>query len=101
MIDPVKLPAENLRDFFDVEEFTVSIAQKLNEVISVISGSENEDTLEQDLYNLVETWKEEASELNRHPEMFPGFSKEVCSAIANDKIHCCSEIMRIIRERKK
>jgi hypothetical protein len=99
MIDQIKMPVENLDNFFDIEEFTTSIAQKLNEVISFINDqTEDSPSFEEGLYKLIESWKQEADLLSNNPEEFPGFSPEVCAAIAKNKIHCCSEIITLIKE---
>jgi hypothetical protein len=100
MINPLKIPSENLEDFFDVNEFATNTALKLNEVIAEINALE-ESTFEDELYALIETWKKEASELEDHPDMFPGFSPEICTAIARSKRHCCTEILKLIGEYTK
>lgn len=75
------------------------MADKLNEVITELNNLNHEDDFfESELYALINTWKSEAAQLDEHPEMFPGFSPEVCKAIARDKIHCCSELLKLIEE---
>ena len=99
MIEPLKIPSENLEDFFDVNNFVTDMALKLNDVINEINKFDVEgNTFEDGLYALIETWKKEAAELESHPDIFLGFSKEVCTAIALSRKHCCSEIMKLIQE---
>jgi hypothetical protein len=92
--------SEPVKDFPDVDSRLTEMALKLNELVfafnKAASEDEGEDPFIKDLLELIETWKEEAQELENHPENFIGFNKEVCSAIALDKIHCCSEIVKLL-----
>ena len=99
MIDPLPIPSECFEDYTDLDTAFTDMAKKLNEVISIMNKIivEEGTSFEDELYVLVETWKKEAAELE-NPEMFPGFSREVCSAIARDKIHCGSELLKLIQE---
>ena len=93
MIEPFKIPPEQSGNAL------FGLVTKLNEVIAELNSLiPEESTFETELNDLIDTWKKEATELQEHPELFQGFSQEVCTAIARNKIHCCAELLKLIEE---
>lgn len=94
MIEPFISPGQS------EAEVISGLITKLNEVITELNLSlpSEESTFETELNDLIDTWKKEAIELEEHPELFHGFSREVCTAIARNKIHCCAELLKLIEE---
>lgn len=99
MIRPFEIPLEHLG-----EEALIDMATKLNEVISEINKSKRpsrEEALEKDLYDLIESWKKEAAQLEDRPDLYPPNTRETCLALAREKRRCSADLIQLIEEHKQ